>query len=76
MADPVISNHRGFRIERRDNARGTNLVDKKQRVIVISHPSGFRQLLTRASSMNGKPATRCADEELVGAIIGDESVFD
>jgi hypothetical protein len=62
-------------ITRHPNAEGTNLADKSQPVIRVRLDSGRTVLLGRWSSMNGKPATECTDEEIERAIKGDEPVF-
>jgi len=67
------------RIERRPDARGTNLVDKEQPVVVVTFPNGRQTLMGRWTGLclpegcfNAVDAT---DEQIMKAIWGDEPVM-
>ncbi len=66
-------------IVRRDHARGTNLADKDQPVVLVKVSSYRAILLTSASILCTKdgpvPATEATDEQIIHAIQNDESVY-
>lgn len=67
-----------IQIDRRDNAHGTNLVDKDQTIIHVSWPGGST-LMGRWSMLclpeGNIRANLATDQQIRRAIEGDESIF-
>ena len=66
-----------YRIERRNNARGTNLADEDQPVVLVDGRLMGQWTTLCGPSEYGFPVTadKATDEQLVWALDHDESVF-
>ncbi len=67
-----------IKIERRDNANGTNLADKNQPVIRVSWPGGSTLMgrwTTLCLAEGSVTADKATNEQIRRALYTDESVF-
>ncbi len=78
ISDGPVSGRKEMRIERRDNARGTNLADKTQPVVIVNGNLEGRWTLLCGPRELGFPvnAVDATDEQIEWAFAHDEPVFD